>query len=720
MNEADVTRTTVIKAGNAFCVAGLEGEIAPDGRSGLGAFLDDCRHLCRHAVRLNGVVPRLLVSSDQAGAAAVYELTNPAIRSPEAPLPLQALRVRLERRMRPDGMDETIRLHLYHPSPVELALDVLIDADFRPMLELRGLMEPIPRGVERDARGGTLRLSCVGLDGWRRETVVSGREAIATGEGLRWRLRLTPREDRELWVSYRFAASEPEDRPPPARRRTAGRVARRAVRDAEAWLADRARIETDDELVDRVLRRSLLDLRLLVSDLDGQPYVAAGVPWYATLFGRDALICALQVMAFDGSLAAGTLRLLAAHQGSRRDDRHDEEPGRIIHELRLGELARVDRTPLTRYYGTVDATPLFLILLCRQVAWTGSTSLLSELRPAVDAALAWLDGADSDGDGLIEYRRRAPGGLEHQGWKDSSDGICDEDGRPLAPPIALAEAQAYAIRAREEVAALLEHLGERGRAEELRRRAIRGRAALEALWLPDLQAYAMALDGTKRPSRALASNQGHLLWARAIPPGRASAVRDRLMSPGLFSGWGVRTLAVDEAAFNPVGYHTGSVWPHDSAIAAAGLREYGFDADFRRVTEGLLDAAAAFHEYRLPELFAGFSRDDYEAPVPYPVACRPQAWAAGSVPYLLTCALGLEPDALAGRLRIRRPTLPRQLNAVAVRGLRVGAAVVDLRFERVHRGEPAVALTDARIDGDLEVVLDVGVRSPGERTGAQR
>ena len=721
MIDVAVTATAVVKAGNAFCVARRDGEL-PGGDHPLGVFVEDCRHLRTHALRLNGVAPRLLVASDEAGDASTHELTNPALPLADGgTLPLQALRIRLERRIRPDGLDETVLLRSHHHEPVELELELQLDADFVPMLELRGMTSPARRTVRRSAEGSTLRLSCVGADGWTRRTIVTCEGAEADEGRLRARVRLEPRASHTLSLSCRFAASAPAEHEPapPAVRRGAG--ARQAAADADAWLAGRTRVETGDELVDRVLRRSLLDLRLLVSDLGGQPYLAAGVPWYATLFGRDSLVTAMQVLAFDAELAAGTLRLLAARQGTRRDDRHDEQPGKILHELRLGEVANTGGTPLARYYGAVDATALFLLLLCRHAEWTGSLELLHELRPSVDAALAWLDGdADLDGDGLVEYQRRAPGGLDNQGWKDSWDGVCDEHGRPLAAPVALVEAQGYALRAREDLARLFDRIGERSRAQELREAAQRAREALEALWLPDLRAYAIALDGQKRPSRALASNQGHLLWCGALDHARAEAVRDRVMGPALWSGWGVRTLGAEEVAFNPVGYHTGSVWPHDTALIAAGLRRYGFDDDFQRVCDGLLDAAAAFPEYRLPELFAGFSRADYEAPVPYPVACRPQAWAAGSIPYLLVTALGLAPDGLERVLRIRRPLLPRHLDTLTMRGLRVAGATVDLRFERVHPGEPAVAVTDAHVVGDLDVVVDLGTGPTRERAPAAR
>ncbi|CAN5543442.1 hypothetical protein BH20ACT18_BH20ACT18_09730 [soil metagenome] len=435
--------------------------------------------------------------------------------------------------------------------------------------------------------------------------------------------------------------------------------------------------------------------------VEGERYYAAGIPWYSTLFGRDSLITAIQTLAFAPEIAAETLRLLARRLGRVIDDERDEEPGKVIHELRVGEVARLAETPLANYYGTIDATPLFLCLVCDHADWTGDLSLFDELRGDVDAALRWMDAfGDLDGDGLLEYRSRSPSGLRNQGWKDSHDGVMDKDGAPFEPPIALVEVQGYALRAKRGIARLFDRAGDAGRAERLRKGALVLEEGIERFWLEDFGYYAMALDAEKRPSGALASNQGHLLWADAVPPERAGWVRDALMSEAMFSGWGIRTLAAGESAYNPVGCHTGSVWPHDNALIAVGLRRYGFEEDFTAIFEGLLEAASLFPNYRLPELFAGFSRSEYESPVPYPVACRPQAWAAGTIPYLMKWGLGLTPEGFDRRLRIVRPSLPHWVNRVDVSGISFAGASVDLSFERARE---QVTLSDTQIDGDVEV-----------------
>ena len=471
-------------------------------------------------------------------------------------------------------------------------------------------------------------------------------------------------------------------------------------------------MRSDDSLFDRVLERSLLDLRMLGSRLDGQDYYAAGVPWYCTLFGRDSLITAFEMLAWRPAVAEHTLRLLAGRLGTRVDAPREEEPGKVLHELRLGEVATLDLTPMARYYGTVDATPLFLCLLAEHAGWSGSLDLFRELRAAVDAALGWIDGhGDHDGDGLIDYRASVPEGLRNQGWKDSPEGVPDERGVPLEPPIALVEAQAYVVAAKRGLARLFRRDGDDVRAVQLHREAGELQERLERFWLDDRGFYAMALGGNGRASRALASNQAHLLWSGAVTPERAVAVRDALMGPALLSGWGIRTLGQGEAGFNPLGYHLGTVWPHDTAMAAAGLGRYGFDEDGIVLFEALLEAASHAADLRLPELYAGYARTGSEIPVPYPVACKPQAWAAGAIPYLLTSALGLRADGLDRRLVVRRPRLPRRLGRVEVEDLRIAGARVDLVFERAGRDD-RVVLTDARIEGDVEVAVEIGGRPP--------
>lgn len=676
----NLAEALVIKRGNLFMVAPRDGDLPAD-PGGFGLWYRDCRHLSAHRLRLDGEAPMLLQASDALGTRAVHELSGAG----------RPVSLRVDRALddEPGVLVEGIALRSHAPDAMRLSLELSLGADFEPMLAVRGLVQrPAPPPVESAIDGRMLSWSTTGRDGVVRTTTVETSEppASAAGGVLRFEIDLPGRGERR--IELRIAVGESgEERHP-----------------CVNVQSEPTQVRSDDELFDRVLARSLRDLDMLRSELDGRSYLAAGVPWFATLFGRDSLIAATQTLAFDPDVAADTLRLLGDRMGRMYSDEHDEDPGKVLHELRVGEPAALGETPFARYHGSADATPLWLCLVADHADWSGSLELFRELRPQVEAALEWIEGpGDLDGDGLVEYQRRSLHGLWNQGWKDSPDGVPDPGGEPLRPPIALIEVQAYVVRALRGIARLFELDGEASRSDALRARAAEVEAALARFWAFDPGGYAIGLGADKRPGTHLASNQGHLLWAGALPPDRARSVRDLLMAKHMFSGWGVRTLSDRNPAFNPLGYHTGSVWPHDTAMFACGLRRYGFDEDFLRVFDALLEAASRFDAYRLPELFGGFARRPAEDPVPYPVACRPQAWAAGSIPWLLAACLGLEPDALHGRLRVVRPLLPRWVDRLDLSGLRVAGATVDLRFERTAEG---VQLAGARVDGTLEIVRE--------------
>jgi len=688
---ANLSESIVIKDGNVFMVTLRDGRLPADMEHPLGLWFRDCRFLSSHELRLCGRLPRLLTATDAAGSCAVHELTNPDLELDTGErLPAERLRIRIERRADGTGaLRQTISVRSYHRGPIRLPLEVVLGADFLPMMELRGI---VPRHERQLTSAGLEGFATEGRDGVRRTTRVHANPEPRTTEAgaLAFDLDLPPRGGADITLD--LEVSEQGDGTP-------------SVSIPRPHHFDGTRVSSDDQLFNRILERSLHDLELLRSELDGHSYYAAGVPWFATLFGRDSLITAFETLSFVPGVSEETLRLLAGRLGREYDDARDEEPGKVLHELRVGEPANLGETPFARYYGSVDATPLFLCLLGQYADWSGSLDLFRELREPALSALEWIDRyGDLDGDGLVEYRRRSPHGLETQGWKDSADGIPDDAGDPLPAPVALVEVQGYVIRAKRAMARMFELDGDGARADRLRDEAEALAAQLERFWLADPGCYAIGLDRDKRPGSGLASNQGHLLWANAVGDERARCIRDVLMGEDMFTGWGVRTLAESHPSYNPVGYHTGSVWPHDSALIAFGLRRYGFDEDFTLIFEGLLEAASRFNDYRLPELFAGFTRAEFDEPVPYPVACQPQAWAAGSIPYLLKWGLGLSPDAMEKRLRVVRPSLPRWLQRVDVTGLEVGGARIDLRFERAG---DQVTLADARIDGDVEVVLEI-------------
>ncbi|MDW8358945.1 amylo-alpha-1,6-glucosidase, partial [Thermus sp.] len=389
------------------------------------------------------------------------------------------------------------------------------------------------------------------------------------------------------------------------------------------------------------LRQALLDLRALLLSTPEGPIPAAGIPWYVAPFGRDSLLTAFMLLPWGKAVAQGVLRYLAERQGKVVDPRREEEPGKILHEVRLGELSRTGKVPFARYFGTVDATPLFLVLLGRYLELTGDLALVRELRPAWESALAWLSRADLDGDGLLEFQPSG-GGLAVHSWKDSHDSMSHQDGRLAEPPLAVSEVQGYAYAAHRAAAGFYRALGEEAQAQTHEGRAqTLFQLIQEHFWLPDLNTYALALDRHKKPLRVKASDAGHLLWAGAVPQERAKTLVNTLFSEELWSGWGLRTLGSREVRYNPLSYHNGSVWPHDTALFAGGLFRYGFKEEGERVVQALLDLAKSQPDLRLPELVGGFPREKDQPPVPYPVACRPQAWDAGTVVYLYALSQGL-------------------------------------------------------------------------------
>ena len=459
-------------------------------------------------------------------------------------------------------------------------------------------------------------------------------------------------------------------------------------------------------LAERALERSKADLNLLINDGPAaeERYVAAGVPWFSCLFGRDSIITSLQLLAVRPEIAQATLSILARLQATEVDEFRDAAPGKILHELRTGELARTAEIPHTPYYGTVDATPLWLMLLDEYERWTGDAALIERLWPNALAALGWLDRyGDLDGDGFIEYTRQSASGLVNQGWKDSADSNRNRDGTLAEGPIALVEVQAYAYAARRGIARLARTRGDEklAAAQDAAADALRLRFE-DAFWMEDAGTYALALDGAKRQVTGIASNAGHALWTGIADRERAARTAEVLTGRGMWSGWGIRTLSAETIGYNPIGYHLGTIWPHDNAICAAGFARYGLFEETRLVAGALFEATAHFREARLPELFCGFDRATSPMPVPYPVACSPQAWAAGSLYHLMSATLGFRPDARAKRLELVRPALPTWLPSLRVRGLRVGDAEVDLEF---GTQEESISVEVLRRTADLDVVV---------------
>jgi glycogen debranching enzyme len=491
----------------------------------------------------------------------------------------------------------------------------------------------------------------------------------------------------------------------PRRRRA---TAMDELRDAETrWRSRCTTITSDSERFNELIATSARDLRALTMPAPGGQILAAGIPWYVAPFGRDALMAAGEALILNPALTRDALVSLAKLQATEDDPWRDAEPGKILHELRVGELARAGLVPHSPYYGTVDATPLFLMRAADYYAWTGDLETLRLLRPALDAALRWIDEyGDRDGDGFVEYERRSTGGLRNQGWKDSESSIVHADGSLAEGPIALVEAQGYVYAAKRTIADVYDALGLGEVAERLRVEAGKLRMAFnEAFWNPEEGTFALALDGRKRQVASVTSNPGHCLYCGIVDPEKAGSVVERLLAADMFSGWGIRTLSSSCPAYNPMSYHNGSVWPHDNAIIAAGLGRYGHHREVLRIADCLFEVATGARDSRLPELYCGFDRSERAAVVAYPVACIPQAWAAAAPLLVLQAMLGISAGAPDRALRIERPVLPDWLTNIRLEGLRVGEASVTLDFRRDGH---ATGFTLVDQSGDVNVTMAAG------------
>jgi glycogen debranching enzyme len=694
----------VLKHDDAFLVADRRGNFPylPGGE--FGFYVDDTRFLRRLELRLGHQQPLLLnaaISDDSLQG--IIELTNPdLIEDGRVVLPRHTLRLSRTVTLCGQQLSHSLMLESFAAEPMQLAVVWEFGADFADVFEVRGFRRA-RRGVDLPTHcdGATVELRYRGLDDAIRTTRLTfiPPPARLGDESAEYLLELPAAARVDLTVTI-TGSTEPTtavmlspDDASARRRQAMAALGRRAVH-----------LQADHELFNRWLARASGDLQLLATETrDGfMPY--AGIPWYVAPFGRDSLITAMQTLPYLPELARGTLRYLARHQATTDDVFTDQEPGKILHEYRRGELAACREIPFVPYYGTVDATPLFLLLLAEYVRWTGDLALARELWPAAEQALTWMDRwASPFGDGYLWYQRRSPVGLDNQGWKDSHDSVMHATGELAKGPIALVEAQAYRYAALLDAADVAEAIGRAAVAPTLRARAGRLRERFEAeFWMEDEQFYALALDGDRQPCRVVTTNPGHALWTGIASEARARTVAKQLMGSELFTGWGLRTLSTRERLYNPMSYHNGSVWPHDTTIAALGMRRYGLEEPFLTLATGLFEAVLNFDAVRMPELFCGFSRRLGQGPIRYPVACSPQAWSAGVVFQLLSGMLGLSPDARANRLTLDRPRLPSWLRWIELTGLQVSSSQVSLRVTQVREGA-AVELMER--EGDVEIIV---------------
>ncbi len=700
----DDDRVRTLKSGDTFALCDRFGDVQHIGRGEQGLFHAGTRHLSRLELTLDGRRPILMNSSITSdNTLLTVDLTNP---DPEEADGLPRATVHLYRAafLWEGALYSRLRLENHGDRPAEMTLELRFGADFADIFEVRGARRP-RRGellpVERYP--AQVVLGYRGLDGVVRRTRLHfvPPPAEVGDDRVLFTVVLPPRAHQEIYVTI---ACEQGERVVAVTDFHEARQRSREVRAALAATA--ARVTSSNEQFNDWLNRSAADLAMLVTATPQGLFPYAGIPWFATPFGRDGIITALQTLWLQPSLARGVLSYLAANQADEVDPDREAEPGKILHESRQGEMPALDEVPFRRYYGTVDATPLFVVLAGEYWRRTGDREFMIELWPHVKRALAWIDEyGDVDGDGFVEYHRHGERGLLQQGWKDSDDTVFHADGRLAEGPIALCEVQGYVYLARRHGAELARLHGERDLAVRLLHQAWELKARFDReFWLDDLGTYALALDGRKRPCRVVTSNAGHALATGIALRQRAERLVGTLLSDAMYSGWGVRTVAAGSARYNPMSYHNGSVWPHDNALVALGLARYGFKQEALRILTGMFDLSIVIDLHRLPELVCGFPRLPDQYPTLYPGACTPQAWASASVFALLQAALGISFSPEEPCLRFDRPRLPPFLDRLEVRGLQVGRGTIDLELTR-HEYDVGVHVTRREGEGDISVLV---------------
>jgi glycogen debranching enzyme len=697
-------RTRTLKHGDTFMVFDYRGNIGSEPGSTEGLYHRDTRILSKLTLLLEEARPLLLSSMVQDdNGVFMADLSNPDFFIGDQ-IALRREQIHLHRLLFVwnGAAYERLSVRNFSDRPLRIRLTLCFGADFADLFEVRGEHRAAHGQATAACRGDSaVILRYVGLDGLERITTLEFSPAPQTLdiERASFEIALNPHQVRRVFIRAGLDAAGPT---------WGGRVFYRQMRQSRQALRDSSgqasSVASSNSVFNEVMRRSIADLYMLITDTPFGPYPYAGTPWFSTPFGRDGIITALTTLWADPSIAKGVLKFLAATQAIDFEPERDAEPGKILHEMRDGEMANLGEVPFGRYYGSVDATPLFVLLLGEYFARTDDLATVKELWPNALAALKWIDTyGDRDGDGFVEYFRRTPNGLANQGWKDSQDAIFHRDGRYATGPIALCEVQAYVYGAKRHAGILAAAMGMQTHAEQLQSQAEGLRKKFEEkFWCDELSVYALALDGDKQPCRVVSSNSGQVLLTGIADPERAARVAQTLLEPKCFSGWGIRTLALSESHYNPMSYHNGSVWPHDNGLIALGLARYGQKEAIMRIFGSLFDAASYMDLRRLPELFCGFVRLQHGAPTQYPVACSPQAWASTTFLALIQASLGLKLSERDKEISFHRPSLPGFLEELHLRNLRLGGGSVDVYLKRYG---DQIAVTQTRREGNVNVIV---------------
>ena len=700
-------RPRTLKHDDSFAVFDHNGDAISGPGSPEGLYHRDTRHLSHLYLTINGMRPILLSSAMRDdNAMLTCDLTNPDFFNPDGSVAVEhdLIHLRRTRFLWKNTLYERITIRNFETATRQITLDLSFAADFTDLFEIRGMTRS-RRGTMHAPMIGPadILLGYLGLDGRERQTHLHFDPAPAelTESHARFDVTIAPGQRCALFTRISCEPGE-TDGALPKQFLKALREAMQALRIADKRGAS---IHSSNDVFNEVTRRSIADILMLSTDTEFGPYPYAGIPWFSTVFGRDAIITALETLWMDPAMARGVLGYLAAHQATGFDPAADAEPGKILHEIRQGEMAELGEVPFRRYYGSIDSTPLFVMLAGAYLERTCDMAFISAILPNIEAALGWINiYGDRDDDGFIEYGRLTDQGLQNQGWKDSHDSIFHADGSLACGPIALAEVQAYVYGAWKAAENIYAAQANPDRASHFRVLARELRDRFDAAFFDrELGTYVLALDGDKRPCRVRSSNAGHVLYTGLARSERAGTVVHTLMAPASFSGWGVRTIASTEKRYNPMSYHNGSIWPHDNALIASGFSRYGYQHEAAQIFDGLFAAATYIDMMRLPELFCGFPRRKSQGPTFYPVACSPQAWSAAAPLALIQSSLGFRFDVTAKQISFEAPTLPAFLQNLTLRNLTVGKTRMDIAFER--SGDQVVVIPLYRTGGARTVTI---------------
>ena len=693
----------VLKYGAMFAVFDRLGDIRHQGMGEQGIFFNGTRYVSEMLVRLWNERPLLLSSTIEPNNFLFSaDLANLDVsRGGNVVIHRGTLHVLRSRFLWRGVAYDEFRFANYGLEELSVPFSIRFAADFADIFQVRGMTrERIGRMLSPESGPDFLVLGCEGLDGVQRRTRIQVTQApheISNQEML-FHFDLQPKDEITFCVS--MACENDSERPNVT---DFSRAMKHAESETKAANCSLPRVASSNSRFNDWIRRSSADVEMMTIGNPETNYPYAGVPWFSTVFGRDGIITALEMLWVEPALAKGVLEFLASTQAIAVDPTNEAEPGKILHEMRHGEMANLNEIPFARYYGTVDATPLFIMLAGAYHDRTGDHAFIQQIWPNIRAAIDWIDNfGDCDGDGFVEYAAHSQRGLVQQGWKDSNDSVFHADGSIAEPPIALCEVQGYVYAAKLAAARLSTIMGDNQAAATLQQQAAKLRDQFEdAFWCKDLDIYAMALDGRKRPCCVRTSNAGHSLFTGIAREDHAREMAQTLFTEDLYGGWGIRTLGSREARYNPLSYHNGSVWPHDNALIASGLARYGFKSFAGKILLALMDVSSMLELHRLPELFCGLPRRHGEGPTLYPVACAPQAWASAASFMMIEACLGLTIHAADNRVVFNRPSLPEGIPQLSIRGLRVGEATVDLLFERQL---DTVRVQVLEKQGEIEVV----------------